>query len=926
MDEKSLYELDQFSILVVPTGTLTTHLGERYASQQIQQGKQAWEAPNITPWQELLRTYWQQNRHDFDSFHSLLNAQQASLLWTQVIDKSKLANSELTLLNVQQTVRACIRSHRLLSDWRCDKKALGLEHIIDVNQFFEWRASYLTALAERSVIDDAGLQDLILNHIQRSKPVFSAKRLIWYGYDLITAAQALFNSHIINTGVEVLYGGPQNKNEEREFCCFANDKQELASVFRAARDRLERKPDQTINIVIPDLQHRYSQVQEIARQTFYPNLSLTDVQKNNLVYRFSLGKPLPQWPAIEVALCALGLLKPRLAVSDLRFLFRSVYMAKVWHEKDVFHGFDTWLHDKRIRSFSLERLPALCEEYTTDLDLGEEDNAPVKFFNEFIQTIAHFKTQLNERLSEQKTATSYASLSFNEWGAVFTDWLDIWGWQTNSAGSQLSTVAHQLRGRWNNVVEEFVSLGTVQQTIGLASGINQFIQLVRDSVFLPKSAMSPVMISGLLEALGRETDVCYLTGMTQDFPTIGKNDAFIPNQYLLPTGYPDASAQGSVRQAIKVVDGLLASAEYAQISYAKTAMQRQDIANQASPLFTEEFRHSTMIVETAETTSGTLLEAFDDTQGPVWHSPEKAKGGSSIFKNQSLCAFKAFVTHQLRFKAEEEQEFGLDALDRGNLIHRMLELVWGQLSTQAALSALSEQQQTDLLLQTFDSLLEMNADLLPSDNLRLFALEKTRVVALCNEWLNLERKRPSNFSVTERERQYQGEWGGIRFDYIIDRVDKTESGQTVVIDYKTSLVDRKNWEGERPHEPQLPLYVLARDKLTDNKTQEAPLSGIAFAQLRRGDCRFTEMAKVGIFNPVNKNTERYEQMWLDNREHWPAILSRLAEEFLAGKADVNPVDDSACKYCKLAAVCRVQELKERSAGKGSESNLQGVTI
>jgi len=296
---------------------------------------------------------------------------------------------------------------------------------------------------------------------------------------------------------------------------------------------------------------------------------------------------------------------------------------------------------------------------------------------------------------------------------------------------------------------------------------------------------------------------------------------------------------------------------------------------------------------------------------------EGPKGGAAIFKNQSLCAFKAFVTHQLKFNLDQEPEFGLDYLDRGNLAHVMLERLWAQIPSQAALTELAETEQNDLLSTLFDRLLADSVDYLGEDKQRLFAMEKSRIIALTSEWLEVERKRPTDFCVVERESKYQGQWGGIQFEYVIDRIDLTATGQSAIIDYKTGLVSRQDWLGQRPKEPQLPLYALVRDELKSNK-----VSGIAYAQLRRGDCKMVELADTEIFNPNNHHGRRYQQQWEESREHWPIIFTRLAEEFLAGKADVNPVDKTVCQYCELSAVCRVQELRERSQA-NTESGFGG---
>lgn len=910
MDEHSLFQLDQSTIVIVPTGSLATHLNETIAVQQIERGINVWEAPNIVSWSELLRILWQTNREKISHTHAILGNQQTKMLWTQAIEKSKYSNNELTLLNVQQTVRACMRSDRLLSDWRCDESALTLDHVSDVDQFFEWREGYLATLSERQVSDEPSLQTKVVDLAVAGELTYPFKKFVWYAYDLLTAAHQAFNIAAENAGVEIVTGGPKSGKTNRTFRKYKTEKQELEAVFEASRRLLEQQSDQNIHIIVPDLQHRYTQVQELARKAFYPNASLTEIQSNHSVYRLSLGKPLHEWPAVESALCALNLLVGRIPSADLVFLFRSVYLGSVSAYRDEFKVLDQWLRAKRIRSISLEMLPALaadCRLETESVPTTDNLETQKLGFLGFVDQLIEFRVEIDCLLQAHKDKSGYKALSFVDWAKVFTEWLSLWGWQTYSVDAEHSSLAFQLKKRWDSVLDEYSSLGAVQRHIGMKSAATHFQQLVRDSVFLPQSAVSPIVVSGLLEALGKETQVCFLTGMAQDFPTPNKGDAFIPNHHLLPTGYPNASAQNSIAQARKVMNNLLRAADQAYISFSETSASNQETPNQPSPLFAKGFSQVEVIEPTSVPSRKSVLEPYQDVNGPAWDAKNRVRGGASIFKNQSQCAFKAFATHQLGFEVEDEPEFGLDHLDRGNLTHKMLELVWERLPDQAALCDLTDVQQAELLDSSFDKLIELSVDKLSGDKIRLLAFEKSRVVNLVNEWLELERKRPSNFSVVERESKSRAEWAGIQFEYIVDRVDITDSGQCVIVDYKTGAAARSDWFGERPNEPQLPLYTVVRDEAKSTK-----ISGIAFGQIRRADTKFVDLADIDIFQPETKRSTTVEQEWRESRSRWPDILTRLAGEFLAGNADVNPVDKKACQFCELSSFCRVEELRQNS--------------
>ncbi len=65
-----------------------------------------------------------------------------------------------------------------------------------------------------------------------------------------------------------------------------------------------------------------------------------------------------------------------------------------------------------------------------------------------------------------------------------------------------------------------------------------------------------------------------------------------------------------------------------------------------------------------------------------------------------------------------------------------------------------------------------------------------------------------------------------------DRSTRLADGSRMVIDYKTGIPKLSQWFGDRPDEPQLPLYALA----------ESDVAAVAFAQIRKGDARFPGIA------------------------------------------------------------------------------------
>src|SRR6185295_2826429 len=139
---------------------------------------------------------------------------------------------------------------------------------------------------------------------------------------------------------------------------------------------------------------------------------------------------------------------------------------------------------------------------------------------------------------------------------------------------------------------------------------------------------------------------------------------------------------------------------------------------------------------------------------------------------------------------------------------------------------------------------------------RFAEIEKRRLAKLALDWLDLERLR-GDFSVFDTEAKRTIEIGGLRLGGRLDRVDETAGGERIVIDYKTRAPGASAWLGERPDEPQLPLYPLAA---------EPGARAIAFAQVKAGDMRFVALAAdkdilPGAQGLPNGRLKRAEQSW-----------------------------------------------------------------
>jgi ATP-dependent helicase/nuclease subunit B len=186
---------------------------------------------------------------------------------------------------------------------------------------------------------------------------------------------------------------------------------------------------------------------------------------------------------------------------------------------------------------------------------------------------------------------------------------------------------------------------------------------------------------------------------------------------------------------------------------------------------------------------------------------------------------------------------------------------------------------------------------------RYLDLEAERLTQLISEWLEYERERLP-FRVAETEARRVVTVAGLELTLRLDRIDQLPNGGRLIIDYKSSEVAPKAWEGDRPDDVQLPLYA----------TFAAPgdLEGLLFARLRPGKTQFhgrVRDAAGSLFAGLGKQSNLIKNPLTDRQlDEWHDRIEQLGRDFLAGRADVDPKDPvKTCERCHLHAVCRIYE-------------------
>ena len=493
------------------------------------------------------------------------------------------------------------------------------------------------------------------------------------------------------------------------------------------------------------------------------------------------------------------------------------------------------------------------------------------------------------------------------WAVQFKLILNELGWPGERA---LSSEEYQAAGAWRDVLTAFSSLDVVLSDIGCKNAFEYLRRMTAEAMFQPETEQVPVQILGALEAANMMFDHLWVLGVHDEvWPSAAHPNPFLPLNLQRDLGLPHSSAARELAFAQHITTRMQASAPNVLFSYPE---REGDRALRPSPLIQDlpEVDGATLVNVSAPSYARLIhaasnLEQIEDNQAPPLQENGLTRGGTGLFKQQAACPFRAYGEYRLGAATIEEGRMGLSPAERGTLLHRSLELAWDELKSHAQLCAASNEAMTAFISQAVKAAVGEMARNRPATFTRRFTeLECHRLAHLLAQWLAIEKQR-SPFVVLASERQQAVTMGGISVNAKIDRIDELEDGTQVVIDYKTNLPNVKHWFGERPEEPQLPLYCAASGQ---------NVKAVSFAQIRLGDMGFKGLSAGGVDIPgiapfAETDFSQKFGTWEQMVASWQAVLNQLGEDFRQGKAAVDPKQfPKTCAYCDLGPLCRINEL------------------
>ena len=871
--------------VVTPNRRLAQALQSQFDAFQLARGLKAWETADILPFGSWVERLWE------DALYSdlagavplLLSPAQEQALWEEAIHATRHAE---TLFSVAPAATQCREAWQLAHAWRLPLNAAAMPNE-DARAFLDWSSRYERVTREKRQTDAARLPDVVVPHLGHAalrKPV----TVVLYGVDIVTPQVREFLDALAAQGCNVAEAAAPARRASVTRVELADAKEEIDAAARWARSRLESSlthGQRRIGIVVPDLASSRARVRRLFANVMRPE-HLMAQEATALPFNVSLGAALADYPMIGDALLAIDLAGHAVEFEHASRVIRSPFIAGAQAEMEVRARLDARLRERCTPSVALDALVRMCAS----------PKSP---------RAAALLERLS-RLAEFRKSGLFGTKLASQWAKGFSEALRIMGFPGERT---LDSAEHQTLDKWHELLAQFATLERVMGKMGFNAARERLRGMAREAIFQPEGREVPIQVMGILESAGQEFDHLWVMGLTDEaWPLPARPNPFIPVRAQRAAGVPQADPVSSLELDRRITEGWLHCASEVIVSHAR---MKDESELSPSPLIA--LIPLSPIGDVASERYATLrdairavgaMETVQDGEAPAVAVATQL-GGTGLFKDQAACPFRAFARRRLRSEPLETPRPGLNAADRGTLVHTMLAAVWKSLGNRDRLLAASEGELSVVLAACADEAIahmgRRRADALAG---RYAELERERLVRLAGEWLEVDRGR-EEFEVVAIEEKHAVTFGGITVEAKLDRMDQLAAGRAI-IDYKTGACKTSDWMGKRPEEPQLPMYALGGGE---------DVAAVAFAVVKTGGSRFKGVARVPNLIPgvctIDKDRGRAAKRYRDWGElvaGWRVELDATGRGFAAGDARVDPKrGPPTCENCKQHMFCRIAE-------------------
>jgi len=826
-------------------------------------GDEVWPTPRVHDYSSWLREQHVQRQLTDAVAPRLLSEVEERELWRMVIDTAHIGKD---FLDPAGAARAARRARRTLFEYAIPIEALDAAHSEECAAFLEWnraferRCSALGCVSADSLLAHLGSPGGPIDWIESPQWRPAARR--W----LEQHGRVLPPQRQIDAGLSIVRA--------------PSPAAELAAIADWARGKLAEDGFRAW-ICVPDLNRRRAEVVDAFDAALAPQRFALRGGLRAAPYAVAGGTPLADYAPVRAALELLAA-----SVGTVAFVqFSALLRAPELQDSDSEAGSAARL------DVALRRRASSDADFAGWLDLADrvargEQMAPAAAVQR-LRSAHHVLSQLQ------------GARLFSEWVAVWMGALQIGPW---AFSRRWSSIEYQAAERFRELLAALAMGDAVFGTHSRDSAQRILARAARETAFQVQTGVPAIWVSGQLLDPWLDYDGLWVSGCNDEqWPQPVAPVALLPVGVQRQYGVIPASAESQLALAMDLQSRWQKRANQCVFSLSDSGEGSSSMPSPLLPkivpvdLTATPQPHWLKMLERAPG-----LESVWDEQAPPLAGNERTRGVATL-RAQSRCAFRGFAETRLDAQPLEQPVPGFNERERGELVHHALQHVWTALGDSNALQTVradAEQRLIDEAAARAIESVRQRRD--PGRRWRL--REGVRLRNLLTKWLQLERARAPFVIESLEGRDQIARFGGLEFRVRIDRVDRLLDGARVLIDYKTGAAD-PDWRGERPDNPQLPVYALLSPQA---------LVAVAYAKVNAAESGFVaESERRDVFPRTRRSELEGMATFAELVQVWSRRIERIAGEFAAGRAEVAPTIE-ACKSCKLQGLCRVPAALEEA--------------
>ena len=878
--------LEQGGVVLTANARAARALHRRHAETQTTRGAAAWRTPHILDLESWLAEQWHALLLAGAEDRLLLNSTQEQAVWERIVTPSLAGRSLIAparMTSLAQQAYALLAGHGALG--RLDDAAWGDPHS-ESELFRQWARGFREECRRRRWLPHCELSSAVAGGL-RGGAMPAPARVGWLGFDRHTLAERALMAALQDAGTLQQAIAWDSSGMAPTVYAAASAADESAACAEWARALLQKYPAARIAVLAPELSALRPQLERALFRTLAPEGFPITAGAVALPFEFALGMPLSETPLVRAALLLLRWLNAPLPQQDITWLLLSSTLGAL-QQPGARAAAAQW--DARMRDASCAPPEMSLDSLLRQRGASAPAIAPLREqLYGMLQTYRRYSRSASARVWAERID---ALLGLAQWGAL----------------SHASSLVYQARQAWASLLEVVASLDFSTRPFSYPELLTALERSAGETIFAPESEDAPVQVMGAFAAAGQSFDaVWFLSANDAQWPAAGRPHPLLPVWLQRELAMPHASPAIDSDLAHRITARVLASAREVVFSYAR--QNAEAVRQQPSPLV-QSFPGRPYVPADVAYIPQELAQIADDTWIPH-PDPAAAKGGQRALKQQADCPFQAFALQRLAVRELPIAGRGLSAMERGKLLHTVMERVWSKDAAEHAHLKDSATLRTALGRETLRPLVAahaaqafaaLDAERSEAWQRAYLVQEEQRLVELVMDWLVFEATR-REFRVVEVEKKIELHIGALALTARADRIDEVADGR-ILLDYKSGEVTPNSWEGPRPEEPQLPLYAAF-----GNVEQ---LVGALFAQVRPGKLSFKGRVQSAQSNLIASLTATNPLVKFPYGQHlledWRVSLTALAQSFVRGEAQVDPRPyPKTCQYCALPGLCRVAE-------------------